>query len=505
MSILSNLFGIYLQEPNLILYIAVGVFAGIYVGAIPGLSGAMAISLLVSFTFGWDVFPALALMIGVHVGVAYGGARSAVLINIPGAPSAIMTAVDGYQLALQGKAGEAIGVATVQSVLGGFIGTLVLTLGAPSISQVALDFAARDYFILCIMGLVLVGSLGCESTPRGIFAAALGVMIGMIGIDFDTGQPRFTFGSIYLMSGVNYVCAMIGLFGISEAILQARDLFATPIKQEINKIFPEWKETKKHFPLTVRSSLLGAFIGALPGAGGDIAAVMAYGGAKKTIKNPERPFGKGAIEGVVAPEAANNAAVGGAYIPMLTLGIPGDGVTAIILGALFIHGLQPGPLLLREQPDMFGLIAGGFYIANVFLLIFGLQGIKLTSKLVEIRKVILMPIIVLLSIVGSYSINNNIADVYWTMFFGFVGYFLKLYDIPVGSLVLGIVLSPLLEGNYRRAMRTVGNQVAPFIAEFFIHPITLILSLSIIFIIFSQSVFVKDLCRNLFKKEKPIV
>lgn len=485
MDILTNLL-LPFTQPILLFFLAIGTFAGIYIGAIPGLSVTMAVSLLISFTFSWDMLPAIAVMIGINVGGVYGGSRSAILLNIPGAPAAVATTFDGYPLAQKGEAGKAIGTTVVQSFLGGIIGTLFLGFGAPAVASFALAFAPRDYFLLAIMGLMLVGSLGCESAARGIFAAAIGVFVGTIGIDMVTGQPRFTFGNVYLMNGVSYIVAMIGLFGMSEALYQLRDLSVYPVKQKVDKIIPEWKNVLKYLPLSIRTSLMGVLVGALPGTGGDLAALLAYDHAKRTVKNPEVPFGQGAIEGLVAPESANNAAIGGAYIPMLTLGIPGDAVTAIIIGALYIHGLKPGPMFMKERPDIFWLMVGGMVIANIFLLVFGFMGIKLFAKIVEVPKQILMPAIIILSVVGAYSINNNIMDVYWMLGFGLVGYLFKIYNMPLGPVVLGVILSSLLEQNYRRAVSMVGNSIPGFLIDIVTHPISLVLLLAIVVMIVGQ-------------------
>ena len=485
MEIVSNLL-LPFTQPMLLLFLGIGTFAGIYIGAIPGLSVTMAVSLLISFTFSWDPLPAIALMIGINVGGVYGGSRSAILLNIPGAPAAVATTFDGYPLAQKGEAGKAIGVTVVQSFVGGLVGTLFLGLFAPVVAQFALKFAPRDYMLLAIMGLMLVGSLDCESAARGIFAAAVGVFLGMIGIDMVTGQPRFTFGNVYLMGGVSYIVAMIGLFGMSEALFQLRDLSVYPVKQKVDKIIPGWKNVFKYLPLSLRTSLMGVLVGALPGTGGDLAALLAYDHARRTVKHPSAPFGKGAIEGLVAPESANNAAIGGAYIPMLTLGIPGDAVTAIIIGALYIHGMKPGPLFMTERPDIFWLMVGGMLIANVFLLIFGFTGIRLFAKIVEIPKQILMPVIMILSVVGAYSINNNIMDVYWMLGFGVIGYLFKLYKLPLGPVVLGVILSSLLEQNYRRAVSMAGNSIFGFLADVVTHPISLVLLAVIVVMIVGQ-------------------
>jgi hypothetical protein len=280
-------------DPLLLFLTAAGTFAGIYVGAIPGLSVTMAVSILISFTFYWEVNNALALMVGIYCGGVYGGSRSAILLNIPGAPAAIATSFDGFPLAERGEAGRAIGVSTVVSVVGGMVGIIVLAVAAPIVAEFALKFAPRDYLLLAAMGLLLVGSLSGESMAKGVFAGALGVTLGMVGMDPLTAEGRFTFGTISLLGGIHYVVAMIGLFGVSEALFQLRQLGVKPVKQDVSKIIPSWSVIFKYLPLSIRTSLIGVIIGALPGTGGDIASLMAYDHAKRTVKKPSRPFGKG--------------------------------------------------------------------------------------------------------------------------------------------------------------------------------------------------------------------
>jgi putative tricarboxylic transport membrane protein len=473
-------------DPMLLFLVAVGVFSGIYIGAIPGLSGTMAVSLLVSFTFGWETNPAIALMLGVFVGVVYGGSRSAILLNIPGAPAAVATALDGYPMALKGEAGRAMGIVTSQSFIGTVIGVVILACFAPIVSKFALKFTSVDYLLLGIMGMMMVGSIGSKSIFRGLTTAAIGVLFGTVGMDTMTAVPRFTFGVAYLLPGVNYVVAMIGLFGIAEALSQITTKDIQAIKQNVTKIVPSFDIVKRYIPLTIRSSFVGVLVGALPGAGGDIAALLTYDQAKRTVKNPEVPFGEGAIEGLVAPEAANNAAIGGAFIPMLTLGIPGDAVTAVMIGALTIHGLKPGPNMMTSTPGMFYLIVSCLLIASVALVVFGMTGIKIFTKIVEIPKGILLPIIIILSVVGSYAINNSLFDMFWALGFGVMGYFFKRYDYPVAPCVLGIILTKLLEENYRRGI-LLNKSVLGLLLSIFRSPISFALFALIVIMFTTQT------------------
>jgi putative tricarboxylic transport membrane protein len=270
-------------------------------------------------------------------------------------------------------------------------------------------------------------------------------------------------------------------------IAQIHELKLTAIKQNVSKIIPSWGLVRKHLGLATRTSSIGVVVGALPGAGGDIAALMAYDHAKRTVKNPSRPFGEGAYEGLVAPESANNAAVGGAYVPMLTLGIPGDAVTAVIIGALYIHGLKPGPMLMIETPHLFWFIVGSLVLANLFLLVFGLTGIKIFAKIVETPKPVLLPLILVLSAVGAYAINNNPVDVYWMLGFGVLGYFLKMYGFQVGPVILGMILGPIMDRSYRQAMMSTGNDVGLFVVEFFTSPLSAILVGCLVLTVVSQT------------------
>ena len=486
MDVINN-FLIPFLDLKLLSLVALGTFSGIYIGAIPGLSVTMAVSILISFTFSWDVYPAISLMIGIYMGGVYGGSRTAILLNIPGAPSAIATALDGFPMAQRGEAGEAIGVTTVMSFFGGLIGIIVLAAAAPSVSAFAIRFQPRDYMLLAVLGILLVGSLSGDSLIKGVFAGAMGLMIGAIGLDPLTMDQRFTFGSTAMMGGISFIAVMIGMFGVSEALIQLHSMKTPGVKQVINRIAPSFGTIRKYLPLSLQSSAIGVIIGALPGTGGDIAALMAYDHAKRITKNPEVPFGKGAREGLVAPETANNAAVGGAFIPMMTLGIPGDSVTAIMIGALFIHGLHPGPMLMVEQPHMFWFIVGCLTLANVFMLIFGLTGIKIFVKVVEMPRTLLIPLILLLSIVGAYAVNNSLTDVYWMLGFGVLGYFMRLYGYSLGPVILGVILSRLLDDNWRRAIISDQESLPRLLHGIVTSPLSLALFLAVIFIFISKT------------------
>jgi putative tricarboxylic transport membrane protein len=474
-------------DPYLLLIAVTSTFAGIYIGALPGLSTTMGVSILISLTFTWSINSALVAIAGVYVGGVYGGARTAILLNIPGTPAAVATALDGFPLGKRGEAGVAISLGTVMHFIGGLMGFLALAVAAPMISDFALMVAPRDFMLLTIMGILLVASLSGESLAKGAFAGGLGVIVSLVGIDPITTEGRFTFGSVELMGGISFVPLVIGLFGLSEVFHQVLQKDAAVVKQQIGKILPPLHLVLRCLPISLRSSVIGVIIGVLPGAGGDIAALLAYDHARRTVKNPSRPFGTGAYEGVAAPETANSASIGGDCIPMLTLGIPGDAVTAVIIGAFIIHGLQPGPMLMVERPDLFWFIVGTFALSNVLVLVLGLMGVRYFIKIVETPRGVLMPIIVVLSVVGSYALQNSVTDVYWMVGAGVLGYFMKVYGYQVSPLVLGAVLGPLMDVSYRRAMISSRDRIPAFLWDLVSHPISLVLTLIVAFLLISST------------------
>lgn len=476
-----------LLDIKLLLLIAVGTLFGVIKGLIPGLSVTMAVTLLVSLTYTWSTIPALVTMIAVFYGGVYGGARSAILVNIPGSASSLAATFDGYPLTKRGEAGMAIGIATLYAVIGGLIGLVALSMAAPYLGEFALDFAARDYFLIMLLGLLLVGSLGGNSLLKAVFVAGAGIILGLVGMDSLTGVQRFTFGNLELQSGINYIACMLGLFGLSEVLMQLHNLGKTKVDVVIGKLFPPLIFMIKFLPLTIRTSLIGVIVGILPGAGGEISTLLAYDHARKTVKNPTRPFGKGAYEGLIAPEVAVMSTNGGAMIPMLTLGIPGDAVTAVLIGAMTIHGLKPGPMLMIENPELFWVIVGAAMISLVFILVWGLLAVSFFAKVILIPKYILMPIIIFFTVIGSYGINNSVVDVYWMIAFGVLGYFMKLYHFPTGPMVLGIILGPLMDTYLRRAIITEEGSIGGFLRSLVSHPISFVLVFIVLLTLVSQT------------------
>ncbi|MFS0575177.1 tripartite tricarboxylate transporter permease [Sporosarcina sp. 179-K 3D1 HS] len=492
-----------LLDVKLFLLVALGTLLGFIIGALPGLSVTMGVTLLVSLTFTWDTISAIVIMISVFFGGVYGGSRTAILINIPGTASSLAATFDGYPLTKRGEAGKAIGIATIFSVIGGLFGLIILATSAPFLTDLALQFAPRDYFLIMFLGILLVGSLTTDYLPKSIFVAGAGIILGLVGIDTMTGATRFTFGNLGLMGGINYIACLLGLFGLAEVFFQLHNLGKSKANVVIGKVLPPLMSLLKYLPLTLRTAIMGVIVGALPGAGGEIASLLAYDHAKRTTKNPNRPFGKGAYEGLIAPETAVMSAVGGALIPMLTLGIPGDAVTAVLIGALLIHGLNPGPMLLIETPDLFWVIVGTSAISLVFVLIWGLSAISLFARVITIPKYILLPIIVFFTVIGSYGINNSVTDVYWMIAFGIIGYFMKLYNFPAGPMVLGIILGPQMDVYLRRSIISEEGSVLGFLGSLFTHPISLVLTLFIVITLFTQTALYRNIKDKMFKP-KPI-
>jgi putative tricarboxylic transport membrane protein len=401
-----------------------------------------------------------------------GGSFSAILLNIPGTPSASATAIDGYPMACRGEAGRALGTAILASFLGGLFSSICLFFIAPFIAKVALRFHAADLFSLVFFGLTIICSFAVKSVVKGLLSGLIGLVLVTVGQDPVMGTPRFTFGNVNLLSGIQFLTALIGLFAIPQIAseLLSRDIIGTSKKEftRIGNLFPVWADLKKmRLPISI-GAVVGTFIGSLPGAGGPIAAFVSYDYSKKFSENTEQ-FGTGCVEGVAAPESANNAVCGGALIPMMTLGIPGDPVTAILIGALLVHGLAPGPLLFMERGDFAYSVIILFFIANIFTFFVALAGVRILIKIIDLPKQILMPIIAVLCVVGSYALRNSFFDTFVMFGFGILGIILRWLNIPVVPLLLALVLGRQMEEHLRVALTGSKGDISIF----FTSPISL--------------------------------
>lgn len=463
-----------------ILLVFLGSVLGLFIGAIPGLSVTMATALLVSITYSWSTQDAMATIMGLYVVGVFSGALSAILINIPGAPSSVVTAFDGYPLAKKGEAYKTLMYATVYSFIGSIIGFIALWVLATPISKLALHFHPIDYFLLAFFGLAAVGSLTSKSFIKGLISACIGLFIAMVGLDSVMGIPRLTFGIRNLQGGINTVPALVGLFGMSEVLYSISSRDMTSNASEIRKEKIKFKDLMRPFPQAMMYGVIGTFVGALPGAGGPVASFLAYTTAEKTVKHPSAPFGEGAIEGIVASETSNNACIGGAMIPMLTLAVPGDAVTAIILSVFTIHGIQPGPMFLKTQSATFMSILAGGFLGCIFLLLLGLFVAPKISKVILVPKRILLPIVTVLCIIGSFAVNNRMFDVLLMFIFGILGYFMKKRDYPTAPMVLALVLGGMMDSNFRRAVSLVQSEEHK-IRAMFSSPISIVLLLLTIF------------------------
>ncbi|MDN5351606.1 MAG: putative tricarboxylic transport rane protein [Clostridiales bacterium] len=464
----------YFTDIHFVLMVLVGSVAGLFVGSIPGLSVSMATALLVSITYSWQTSDALATVMGIYVVGVYSGAISAILINIPGAPSSVVTTLDGFPLANSGESYKALKYATIYSFVGTTFGFLALWVVANPISEIALKFTPMDYFLLALFGLATVGSLTTKSFSKGLISATLGLMFSMVGIDSVMGTPRMTFGLVDLQTGISIVPALVGLFGFSEVLSVISSGHQDGEVSKIVKSVVYVKDILKYWGYSLYFSLIGTVVGALPGAGGPVAAFLAYGEARRIIKKPTRPFGEGAVEGIVASESANNACIGGALIPMLTLAIPGDAVTAIILSVFYIHGLRPGPMFIKTSPEMFHIILAGGFIGCIFLLLLGLLVAPRISKIITVPKRLMLPIVSVLCVVGAFASNNRMFDVALMIFFGILGYFMKQRGYSVAPMTLAIVLGGMMDSNFRRAISLASSE-DNVISALFGRPITLIL------------------------------
>jgi len=464
-------FGIALTPFNLMMALA-GVLVGMLIGALPGVGPPSGVAMLLPLTFGMEPTSGIIMLAAMYAGTMYGGTITSVLINTPGESASVVTCIDGYQMALQGRAGPALGIAAIGSFIAGTIGVVLLMLVSPLLARWALSFGPPESFALMLLGLTTVTLLGGEDPLKGYISMVLGLMLAMVGFDIISGEARYGFGIPEMMDGVDFLPVAIGLFGLGEVLVGAEEkggfqMKGTPRLRDVLPSLADWAKSKWSI---ARGTVLGFAVGVLPGAGPTVASFLSYTVEKRVSKTPER-FGKGAIEGVAAPESANNAAATAAMVPMLTLGIPGSATTAIMLGGLMMWGLRPGPMLFEKNPEfVWGLIASQ-YIANVMLLVASTVLIPVFVRALRIPYSILMPLIILFCVTGAYSLKNNVWDVGQMLVFGVVGYFMKKLGYSPAALVLALVLGPLAERALRQSLIISDTGVGIF----FTRPISAVL------------------------------
>lgn len=441
-------------DPTNLLYCFIGVLVGTIIGALPGIGPSAGIALLVPLTFGADPTSAIIMLCGIYYGAMYGGSITSILINVPGDSASVMTTMDGYPMAKAGRAGAALGMSAFASFIAGTFSVVAFMFMAPALAKYALSFGPPEYFALMILGLTTLAGLTGKSPAKGFMSAFVGLFFAVIGADLVEGVQRFTFGSMHLYGGLDFIILAMGVFGIAELLQpdEAGEKLKLE-KKDLNwrKFFPTKKDWKKSAFGITEGSIIGFFVGMLPGAGATIASFITYGIAKNASKEPEL-FGKGAIEGVAAPEAANNSAAVGAMVPMLTLGVPGSGSTAVMLGALMMLGLSPGPMLFTQHPDFIWGLIGSMYIGNILLVILCIFAVPLFVKMLEVPSGILNAIVMAFIVIGTYSLNNSLFDVLLATGFGAMGYVMKKLDYPAAPMVLALVLGNLLENSLRQSL-----------------------------------------------------
>jgi len=456
--------------------ILIGVVAGLVIGGLPGLTANLGVALLLPVTFSMDVTAALLMLMSLYTAAIYGGSFPAILLHTPGTSASAATAIDGFVLTQRGEFNKALRIATFSSVVGGIASALALLLIAPPLSLLSLRFGPAEYFMLAVFGLTIIGTLASGNMVKGLLAGALGLVLSTVGLDQDTGFPRYDFGFLSLQSGFNFVPVVIGLFSVSQALLMCEDAQATVQRIELStkerwRFLPTWAEAIAIRVTLLRSSLIGVVVGVLPGAGADIGSWVSYNEARRFARDKSE-FGKGSILGISASETANNAVTGSSLVPLLTLGIPGSATAAILLGALIVHGLVPGRSLFTEKASITYTVIYGFLLANIIMGIVGMTLGRYMALITRLPNSVLVPVILMLSVVGAYSLGNNMFDVYTMLGAGVIGYLMRKAGFSPAPLILGLILGPIAETGYRQSMTLSGGDVVGFIMS---QPIALVL------------------------------
>ena len=464
MEILNNIFYGFSVAfiPANILYCFIGVFIGTLIGVLPGIGPVGAMSILLPVTAQIPPISSIIMLAGIYYGSMYGGSTTSILVNIPGEAASVVTCLDGYQMAKQGRAGPALGIAAFGSFIAGTLSVVGLAFLAPPLGEWALKFGPPEYFSVMVLGMTMLIYLASGSVPKAMMMALVGVLVASVGMDATSATQRFTLGILELNDGIGLIPLAMGLFGISEVLINVEQGLKRELaKEKIKGLLPTRQDWKDSTAPIARGSLLGFLFGILPGGGGVTSSFISYAVEKRVSRHPEK-FGKGAIEGVAGPESANNAATGGGFVPLLTLGIPSNPAMAMLLGALLIHGMQPGPLLMQKQPDLFWGVVTSMYVGNGMLLLLNLPMIGIWVQVLKIPYRILFPLILLFCLIGAYSINNSVADVLIMIFFGIVGYLMRKFEYEGAPLILAYVLGPMLEISLRQSLTISSGSFAIF-------------------------------------------
>ena len=471
----------------------VGCFVGTIIGILPGVGPSTTVALMIPIAFTIRPETALIMMLGVYLGAMYGGTLTSVLLKVPGEASSVMTAIDGFEMAKQGKAGPALAVSAIGSFIGGTLSVVALTFLAPIVASYALAIGPAEFFSLMVAALIFASVLIGEDLIKGLVAVMLGLLIAVVGIDLQTGVPRLTFGLSALLEGISIIVIIMGVFGVGEVFwfLAHKEESGGERLAISGRLWPDKEDWHRSWPAILRGSAVGFFAGLLPGSGSSLGSIMAYTAEQRVSKEPER-FGKGAVEAVASAETANNSATGGALIPMITLGIPGSGTTAVLLVVLMMYGLEPGPRLMIEQPQLMWTVVASLYVSNVVLLCYNLPMIPLFLRILDIPVRYLMPMILAIAAVGAYAFNNNFADLVLLFVFGALGYFMRATNVPPVPMVLGVILGPRMEQSLRQALLLSNGDWMVFLR----HPI------SAIFLMSGLVIVVWDIYSRLRKRKK---
>lgn len=479
-------FAIALTPMN-ILFAFIGVFLGTLVGVLPGIGPIGAMALLLGATYGLPATTALIMFGGIYYGSMYGGSTTSILLNVPGESSSVVTAIDGNKMAKKGRGGAALFIAAAGSFIAGTIGLVILSMMAPKLAKLALDFGPPEYFAIAFFGLIVLSQLSGQSLVKSFMMVGIGLLLGTVGLDAITGQPRLTFGSVELQQGIDFVPVAMGLFGVSEVLVAVEEKLATGtniISVKLKELLPNAEETKRSVGPAIRGSLLGFVVGLIPGPSAVISTFLSYTLERK-ISQRSAEFGHGAPEGVAGPEASNNAAAAGAMVPLLSLGIPFAPPTALLLSAMLIHGVTPGPLLIQDHPDVFWGVVASMYIGNVMLLILNLPLVGMFVNILRTPKNLLMPLILLLCIVGAFAINNSVTDLWIMLVAGIAGYIFRKLHFSVPPLVLALVIGPMMENSLRQTLMLSQGSFAIFLTK----PLTLILFIAAIAVLVVPPIF----------------